>query len=286
MTLPRSSLLSAGAALLAGCAAAALLAAPASSGRSLSLRHAAVVRHDMETSSNWAGYAVTPATGGAVTSFTNVVGTWVQPAVSCTAGTPSYSAFWVGLGGFDETASSLEQTGTESNCTSSNTAAYDAWYEILPAPPVRLKLTVRPGDTISAAVTVTGKTVHFRLRNLTRRTVVNKKVRMSAPDLTSAEWIAEAPATCSNSNRCSVLPLANFGAVDFQQAAATGSRHSGLIPDPAWSATAISLDGSRSGTPGFFGNGGGAQASAVPSALSTTGSFSVAWQPPAAGTTP
>jgi hypothetical protein len=284
MTFPRASLLTAGAALLAGCAAAALLAASASAAPESSLRHAAVVRHDMETSSNWAGYAVTPTTGGAVTSFTNVVGTWVQPTVSCTAGTPSYSAFWVGLGGFDDTASALEQTGTESNCSSANTAEYDAWYEILPAAPVRLKLTVRPGDTISAAVTVTGGTVSFRLRNLTRRTVVNKKVKMAAPDLTSAEWIAEAPASCSGSGRCSVLPLANFGSVDFLQAAATGSRHSGLIPDPAWAATAISLDGSRSGTPGFFGDRGGAQASAVPSDVSTGGSFSVAWQPPAAAT--
>ncbi len=284
MNLSRASLLIAGAALLAGCAAAALVAAPASAARASSIRHSAIVRHDTETSSNWAGYAVTPAQSGTVTSFSNVVGTWVQPAVSCTSGTPSYSAFWVGLGGFDETASSLEQTGTESNCTSSNTAEYDAWYEILPAPPVRLKLTVRPGDTISAAVTITGKTVRFRLRNLTRKTVVNKKVATAAPDLTSAEWIAEAPASCSGSGSCAVLPLANFGSVDFVQAAATGSRHSGLISDPAWAATAISLDGSRSGAPGFFGSRGGAQASAVPSSLAADGSFSVAWQPPAAAT--
>ena len=109
---------------------------------------------------------------------------------------------------------------------------------------------------------------------------------MTAPDLTSAEWIAEAPATCSGSGRCAVLPLANFGSVDFVQAAATGSRHSGLIPDPAWAATAISLDGSRSGAPGFFGNPGGAGASAVPSVLAANGAFSVAWQPPAAATSP
>ena len=286
MTFSPVSLLSAGTALLAGCVAAALVAAPALPAPAAAIRHSAVVRHDMETSSNWAGYAVTPASGGAVTSFTNVVGTWVQPAVSCTAGTPSYSAFWVGLGGFDETASSLEQTGTESNCTSANTAEYDAWYEILPAAPVRVKLAVRPGDTISAAVTVTGKTVNFRLRNLTRKTVVNKKVKKAAPDLSSAEWIAEAPASCSGSGRCSVLPLANFGSIDFLQAAATGTRHSGLIPDPAWTNTAISLDGSRSGAPGFFGNRGGAESSAVPSGLAANGSFSVAWQPAAATTSP
>jgi hypothetical protein len=43
---------------------------------------------------------------------------WVQPKVTCTAGQPSYSAFWVGLGGFSTDAQALEQIGTESNCDS------------------------------------------------------------------------------------------------------------------------------------------------------------------------
>jgi hypothetical protein len=243
------------------------------------LRHGRVesttVVHDAATSSNWAGYAVTPTAGGPVASFSNVFGTWVQPEVSCSSGSNSYSAFWVGLGGLTQGSTSLEQIGTDANCTAAGTPVYSAWYEILPAAPVTLNLAVEPGDTVSAAVTISGKTVSMRLRNLTRHTVVNKKTKMAAPDLTSAEWIAEAPSACNRSGRCTTLPLANFGTVDFLQAAATGSRRSGLIADPSWTSTAISLDGSRGQGYGPF--AGGASASAVPSALSGTG-FSVAWQ--------
>jgi len=268
-----------GIAVLVAFVAASVVAATASASAAVTtIRHAADIRSDAASSSNWAGYGLSPALGGAVTSFTNVVGTWVQPAVTCTAGTPSYSAFWVGLGGMTQESTSLEQIGTESNCTAAGTAVYDAWYEILPAPPVPLKIAVAPGDKMSAAVTVTGHIVRMRLRNLTRHTVVNKKLTRAAPDLTSAEWVAEAPSSCSRDGRCTVLPLANFGSVDFLQAAATGSRHAGLIPDPAWTATAITLDGTR--PTGFFGGGtGGASASAVPTEVSPAGSFSVAWQP-------
>jgi len=259
--------------------AAATASASASATVTTTVLHATDLRRDAAASSNWAGYGVTPTPGGTVTSFSNVIATWVQPAVTCVVGTPSYSAFWVGLGGMTQASTSLEQIGTESNCTSAGTAKYDAWYEILPAPPVFLKLAIAPGDRVSAAVTITGRTVRMRLRNLTRRTVVNKKLTMAAPDLTSAEWVAEAPSSCTTSGRCMVLPLANFGSVDFLQAAATGSRHSGLISDPAWKATAITLDGSQ--PMGFFGGTGGALASAVPTELSPSGSFSVAWQAPA-----
>jgi hypothetical protein len=272
--------------LLAACTAGAIVAAPMSTTRTSTLRHttfmAATVKHGSATSSNWAGYAVTPITGSGVASFSNIFGTWVQPAAGCTSGTASYSAFWVGLGGLSGGSGALEQIGTDANCTSANTPVCAAWYELLPAPPVPLKLAVKPGDTISAAVTVSGQTVFMRLRNLTRGTVVNKKLRMATPDLSSAEWIAEAPSACNGSGRCSPLPLADFGSVDFLKAAATGAGHSGLIADPAWSATAISLDGSNAGS---FARraGSGTTASAVPTALTTSGSFTVNWQqnPPA-----
>jgi hypothetical protein len=277
--LARGAVLAIGLTALAGSPAAT---ASANGGRT-TLRHGRVQtvtrRYDSITSSNWAGYGVTPTAGSPVTSFSNVFGTWVQPTVNCTAGTGSYSAFWVGLGGLAPDATSLEQIGTSADCTAAGTPVYSAWYEILPAPPVTLRLAVRPGDTVSAAVTVSGRTVSMRLRNLTLHTVVNRKLKMAAPDLSSAEWIAEAPSACTSSNRCTTLPLANFGTVDFLQAAATGSRHSGLISDPSWNATTITLDGTTGPTVGHFASDG-ALASAVPSALSDTGSFSVAWQAP------
>ncbi len=279
--LARGVVLVLGLAALAGSLAGT---ASASAGRT-TLRHGPVepvtLMHDAITSSNWAGYAVTPTAGGTVSSFSNVFGTWVQPTVSCTSATSSYSAFWVGLGGLTQGATSLEQIGTGADCTASGTPVYSAWYEILPAPPVTLRLAVRPGDTVSAAVTVSGKTVSMRLRNLTLHTVVNRKLKMAAPDLSSAEWVAEAPSACNGSGRCTTLPLANFGSVDFLQAAATGSRHSGLISDPSWTSTSISLDGSGGPAFGRFARDG-ASASAAPSLLSVTGSFSVAWQAPSA----
>ena len=45
---------------------------------------------------------------------------------------------------------------------------------------------------------------------------------MSNPDISSAEWIAEAPSTCSQGlSSCTPLPLADFGTVQFTSASAT-----------------------------------------------------------------
>jgi hypothetical protein len=283
--LVRGAVLLFGVSALAGSVAGTVSAAPARSTGKTVLRHdalrGATLKHDALTSSNWAGYAVTPLAGSPVTSFSNVFGAWTQPAVSCAPGTSSYSAFWVGLGGLTDSATSLEQIGTGADCSAAGAPVYSAWYEILPAPPVTLKLAVRPGDTVSAAVTVSGTTVSMRLRNLTRHTVVNKRLKMAAPDLSSAEWIAEAPSACTGSGRCSALSLANFGSVDFAKAAATGSGHSGLVSDPSWTPTAINLDSSSSQARGRFA-GNSPSAGATASALSPTGAFSVAWQQPPA----
>ena len=81
-------------------------------------------------------------------------GSWVVPTAKCTAaGEPTYSAFWVGLGGAGDTEA-LEQTGTETNCSAQGTASYYAWYELVPKAPVRVDLPVSAGDHISSKVTV------------------------------------------------------------------------------------------------------------------------------------
>ena len=73
---------------------------------------------DVTNSSNWAGYAVhKPGV-----SFRTVSGTWRQPVAKCTPGVETYSAFWVGLGGFSLNAPALEQTGTELDCSISGKA--------------------------------------------------------------------------------------------------------------------------------------------------------------------
>jgi len=225
-------------------------------------------------SSNWSGYAVTGS------SFTAVSGTWKQPAASCTVGETSSAAFWVGLGGNSETSTRLEQAGTTAECTGNGTARYWAWYELVPEAAVKVTLTVRPGDSISASVRVNGNRVTMQMRNVTRKTSVTKVRRIAAPDTSSAEWIAEAPSLCTTPRACQTVSLTDFGVVRFTRATATGGGHTGTISDRAWTATAIELTSA-----GSMGQRFGpyvpysASGEAVPTALAARGSaFSVRWR--------
>jgi Peptidase A4 family len=244
------------------------------------------LRNATATSTNWAGYAVTvppaiasppPATTVPTTPtvFTSVSGRWVQPTVTCTKLKATYSAFWVGLGGFSPTSQALEQIGTAANCTVAGKAKYSMWYELVPAASVPIKFKVFPGNAIAASVTVNGTKVTLQIRNLSRRTNFTKTLNMAAPDLSSAEWIAEAPTGC-NASGCEQLPLANFRNLTFTNASATTSDgHVGTITDAAWSPTMIDLEDFTSGPAAAATTVSGA----VPSALSTNGaSFGVSWQ--------
>jgi hypothetical protein len=79
------------------------------------------------------GYAVSSPDPAAPVAYTSVSGSWVVPIASCSASPASFSAFWVGLGGFSETSQGLEQIGTESDCTPAGRATYGVWYELVPA---------------------------------------------------------------------------------------------------------------------------------------------------------
>lgn len=215
---------------------------------------AAVARADPAPSSNWAGYAVTSADSGASAAYTSVSGDWIQPAASCTSAA-TYSAFWVGLGGYSETSQALEQIGTESDCDAGH-PSYSVWYELVPASSITVSLKVFPGNHISANVTVHGQQVIVQLKNLTRGTVFTKQLFMKEPDVSSAEWIAEAPSECSKFD-CKVLPLANFGTVAFTNAKALASGHGGTIVDAAWLSNAIELSSRRSAVPSDVSPDGG-----------------------------
>jgi hypothetical protein len=196
----------------------------------------AVAATSRMTSANWAGYAVSKPG----MRFRRVAGTWVQPAASCAPGPRKYSAYWLGLGGYHSNSGALEQIGTQVDCSSMGEAVYSAWYELVPAGPVHVGLRVRPGDTVSASVAVSGHTTRFYLANRTTGAVFSARVRTPHVDLTSAEWIVEAPSACDVT--CAPLPLANFGSTSFVRAGATTTvGHRGAIADPAWSRTAISL---------------------------------------------
>jgi len=235
----------------------------------LGVQHGLVARTGTETSSNWAGYAVTHRK-----PFASVTGRWVQPAATCADLSSTYSAFWVGLGGFARSSFAVEQTGTLANC-SNGTPYYTAWYELYPKPPVILRLAVRPGDRLSATVSVSKQTVLIWLKNVTTGKRFTKRVHMRRPDLGSAEWVAEAPTGCDFTGSCSTLPLTNFGTVAFSHGTATVKGHKGRISDPAWSATTIELHGDLNDPT----HPSSAGANAIPGVLGGDGgSFAVTWQ--------
>src|SRR5262249_43116892 len=170
------------------------------------------------------------------------------------------------------TSKALEQIGTEADCAGGQ-AQYSIWYELVPAAPVTLKMTVRPGDTISASVSVSGHTVKLYLANQTRGTVFSKQLQVSQIDRSSPEGIAGPPWACAGAGTGETLPLTNFGSASFGTAQATSSTgHVGTITAPAWSAVKITLTTDRfgHGGPGFLTDGGGS-ASATPAQLNTTG---------------
>ena len=214
-------------------------------GATPSMRHGRMHRITDSTSSNWSGYAVTGS------RFTSVSASWTQPTAKC-SGT-AYSSFWVGLDG--DTSNTVEQTGTDADCSGS-TPQYYAWYEMYPKFPVNLKGTVRPGDHLSASVTTDGSgRFTLTITDSTQGWTNTTNARLKSAKLASAEVIAEAPSSSGG-----VLPLANFGTVSFSGAKANGSLLTSSTPhlDP------ITMQS-------------GSTVKAQPGSISN-GSFSVAWK--------
>jgi hypothetical protein len=240
-----------------------------------------------DISSNWAGYVAmglgsTKSTASSAMTYTQVTGQWVQPHAICKRGIPTSVAIWVGLGGYSETSQALEQAGTSADCDESGRVTYYIWYELIPADSVNVKVRIAPGDTIVSTVVVNDTDVLVRVNDQTRRVVFARHLSMSAPDLTSAEWIAEAPSYCSDSGYCPQLPLTRFTKLTFSRAFATGNDAVGPISSPSWISTALQLV--PRGAHRFFGDrkdptGVSGAAGAIPSPLSDDGSgFSITWQ--------
>ena len=233
------------AAFLAAAIASVVLTAAAAGGGSASrLRHDPNHKVTNSSSTNWSGYS---ATGS---RFTSISASWTEPTVVC-SGT-AYSSFWVGLDG--DTSSTVEQTGTSADCSGS-TPQYYAWYEMYPKFPTNLSNPVQPGDSFSASVTTDGVgRFTLTISDSTQRWTFTTTQRLKSAALASAEVIAEAP-----SSRSGVLPLANFGTVNFANATANGVSLASLNPDPI---TMVS----------------GSTVKAQPGNISSSGSFSVAWK--------
>jgi hypothetical protein len=220
--------------------------------------HAPRIRVKDGTSLNWAGYAVlTSLTSPQNDAVSDVKGSWTVPSVDCSVTKSAYASFWIGIDGYS--SNSVEQIGTDSDC-SSGKPTYYAWYEMYPKYPVNLKLKISPGDTISAEVQYLGKSGFKLTITDTKTGTFSTTEKSPSAKRSSAEWIAEAPWSSG------VLPLANFGTVTFQSAQATLNGHTGPISDAAWTYDRMDMVSSS-----------GSQ-KAVTSALTSSGtSFSVKW---------
>jgi hypothetical protein len=175
--------------------------------------HAPRIKDANGSSTNWSGYSVTNQG-----SVDDVVGTWVVPTVT-TSSTNAWSSSWVGIDG--DGSSSVEQLGTDQDC-SSGTAVYYAWFEMYPKPSYLISgFNVHPGDTITARVHRSWTSYTLSMKNVTTGQVFSTTQKSGKAQNYSAEWIMEAPWSGG------VLPLANFGTIEFSACSATisGTTH-------------------------------------------------------------
>ncbi len=215
-------------------------------------------------SSNWAGYVVetnfaSPREG----SIEAVEAVWNIPAVDCT-GTQAAdysSSFWVGIDGYD--SSSVEQIGTDSDCVQGSPTYY-AWYEMYPKDSVTLDLALNPGDEVLAKVTYLGnQEFQLSLTDKTSNQTVSITETSTVAMRSSAEWIAEAPVYQHR-----ILPLSDFGPVDFLNISVTVNGKTGSILSDQWEYRSIVME-----TPDRI-------IKATPSELVNGDRFSVVWEHP------
>jgi hypothetical protein len=193
-------------------------------------------------STNWSGYAAVGAAG----AYKSVSSSWVQPAVSCTS-TKTYSAYWVGLDGYSNSA--LEQTGTEADCIGGK-ATYDAWWEVLPASESEYTsgAPVKAGDSFTASVTDDGNgEFTMTLTDVGKWTKSTTHAGSPGYQDSSAEVIAEAPEVGG-----SIAKLADFGTVNFTGATAGGTPLGNLSPNEI---TMINSSGTVRAQPGSISGG-------------------------------
>jgi|HubBroStandDraft_5_1064220.scaffolds.fasta_scaffold11625_4 hypothetical protein len=216
------TMLWAGAACLASSAAVLLACGPAAQAATTgAASHAAgslTVTASGLDSSGWAGYELSGATG----AFSSVSASWTEPAVTCTKGDQDV-AFWVGLDGVS--SDSVEQIGTEADCTAGTASAF-GWYEMYPAVPVDFSNPVKAGDVLTASVTFSGtKTYTLVLADATQGWTKTATVSETGLARSSAEVVTSGPGADGGSTT-----LTDFGKIAYTGCAVNGTSMGGQSP--------------------------------------------------------
>ena len=243
MQIPVRGRLGAGLCALGVCIG--LAAAPGALAQTV--RHAPKHKLTATTSTNWSGYSVDG------TNATSVTGNWtVQPA-HCGAHETSWSSPWVGIDG--DNSSTVEQTGTDTDC-SGGTPSYYAWWEMYPAPTQVLPNAITPGDQMTGSVTYANATFTMTLIDHTAGWTATETQSSSKALRTSVEWIVEGP---SNGT------LTNFGTLNFSGDSATINGTSQSLGGFGAAANAITMT-TKKGVP-----------RAQPGTLASNGNFADTW---------
>ncbi len=164
---------------------------------------------------NWAGYTVAQSFSEPKPVVTGVSGSWVVPQVQISQ-TDTYSAIWVGIGGFF--GHSLIQIGTEQD-TIGGKAHYFAWYELLPGPSVQiLAMAISPGDEITASISLDNTLLNLWLVQVADLTTGERFSQYFIYNSSrySAEWVVERPDVNN-----ALSALADFGNVTMKNCNAT-----------------------------------------------------------------
>jgi hypothetical protein len=151
-------------------------------------------------------------------------------------------------------SSTVEQIGTIATCKNGSVTHF-AFYEMFPRSAFGINRPVRAGDSLTASVAASSsKQFTLSLVNHTAGWSFSTQQRARRAQLASAEAITEAPSMRSSG----IVPLANFGTINYGGTTANGQPISNASPEAVTMVTS------------------GGTVKAAPSGLSG-GSFSVVW---------
>ncbi len=157
---------------------------------------------------SWSGYLVANDSNTAL-AITSLSGSWVVPQMN-TSGGDGFSSAWIGIGG--QTDQTLIQVGTEHDVENGQ-VTYRVWYETLPILAVTIpSITVSPGDTIQASITLTDEANDvwtIQISDQTNGQSYNTAVTYNSTR-SSAEWIIERPTINGQ-----ISTLSDFGSIAF-----------------------------------------------------------------------
>lgn len=161
-----------------------------------------------DTTTNWAGYVSTGE------SYSAVSGSWKVPTVTPADDSLSADATWIGIGG--DTSNDLIQIGTQ-NMVESGQVTTGTFYERLPDTSETVPgVNVNAGDAITASINeVASGEWTISISDLTNGESYTNTVGYDSSE-SSAEWVEEAPSSDGG-----VMPLDNFGTVDFTNGSTT-----------------------------------------------------------------